>query len=321
MLGGYVLRISKAGSGAPRQARQTALSWRIMTSDLSDRTILITGATSGIGKSAALALAQRGARLILANRSPERTRAVIDEIARTSGRRDVTFVPLDLGDLSSVRACADQVNAMPGPLHVLVNNAGLAGAGGLSKDGFEITFATNHLGPFLLTMRLLDKLRASAPARIVNVASRAHTRIKKLDLTVQRQPKRSPTGLYEYSVSKLANILFTKELARQLAGTGVSAYAVHPGVVASEIWRRLPGPVLWVLNRFMISSEEGARTVLYCATEPTIAAESGLYYDRQRAIRPSRQAEDPVLAQRLWAASAAWVGEPGSGAAVAQVGR
>lgn len=282
-----------------------------MTLDLRDRTILITGATSGIGKSTALALARRGARLILACRSKERTLAVIEEITRTSGQPDVdvSFVPLDLGDLASVRACADRVNAMPGPLHVLINNAGLAGAGGLTKDGFEVAFGTNHLGPFLLTLRLLDKLRASAPARIVNVSSRAHRRPKDIDLSVQRQPKRSPTGLYEYSVSKLANILFTKELARRLAGTGVSVYCLHPGVVASEIWRRVPAPVRWLMNLTMISNDEGAQTTLYCATEPAIAGDSGHYYVRRQLARPTPQAEDPALAQRLWAASAAWVGE------------
>jgi retinol dehydrogenase-12 len=279
-----------------------------MTSDLRGRTILITGANSGIGRSAAIALTQRGANLILACRSQSRTQPVLDEIARLAGGGQVTFVPLDLADLASVRACAQQVNALPGPLHVLINNAGLAGAQGLTKDGFEITFGVNHLGPFLLTLLLLDKLRASAPARIVNVASRAHKRVDGIDLSAQQRPRRSRTGLPEYGASKLANVLFTKELARRLDGSGVSTYALHPGVVASEIWRRIPNPFLWLMKLTMITNEEGAKTTVHCATAPEIAAETGLYYDRSRVVRPSKRAEDRALAQRLWAASAAWVG-------------
>jgi NAD(P)-dependent dehydrogenase (short-subunit alcohol dehydrogenase family) len=279
-----------------------------MTSDLRGRTILITGANSGIGRSAALALAARGANLILAGRSKARTQPVLDEIVHLAGGGDLTFVPLDLADLASVRACAQQVNQLPGPLHVLINNAGVAGAGGLTKDGFEITFGVNHLGPFLLTLLLLDKLRASAPARIVNVASRAHKRVDGIDLSKQRQPRRSRTGLPEYGASKLANVLFTKELARRLDGTGVSTYSLHPGVVASEIWRRIPNPLLWIMKLTMISNDEGAKTTIHCATAPEIAAETGLYYARERVVRPGKRAEDRDLAQRLWAASAAWVG-------------
>jgi retinol dehydrogenase-12 len=279
-----------------------------MTSDQRGRTILITGANSGIGKSAAIALARRGANLILACRSQSRTQPVLDEIAQLAGGGQVTFVPLDLADLASVRACAQQVNALSGPLHVLINNAGLAGAQGLTRDGFEITFGVNHLGPFLLTLLLLDKLRASAPARIVNVASRAHKRVDGIDLSAQQRSRRSRTGLPEYGASKLANVLFTKELARRLDGTGVSTYALHPGVVASEIWRRIPKPFLWLMKLTMISNDEGAKTTVHCATAPEIAAETGLYYDRRRVVRPSKRAEDRALAQRLWAASAAWVG-------------
>jgi retinol dehydrogenase-12 len=286
----------------------------IMTLDQRGRTFLITGATSGIGKSTALALAARGANLILASRSQPRAEAVREEMARAGAPGEITLVPLDLGDLASVRACAAAVNARPGPLHVLINNAGLAGADGLTKDGFEITFGTNHLGPFLLTMLLIDKLRASAPARIVNVASRAHKRVKDIDLTAQRRPKQGRAGLHEYSVSKLANILFTKELARRLeatgnhVGTGVNVYCLHPGVVASDIWRRIPAPVRWLMKLTMSSNDEGALTTIHCATSAAVAGETGLYYDSQRVAKPSATAEDPRLAERLWSASAAWVG-------------
>jgi len=277
--------------------------------DLADRTILITGANAGIGRSAALALGRRGARLVLAGRSEARTRPVIDELA-AAGAPPATFVPLDLGDLASVRACADQVLAAGGPLHVLINNAAVAGARGLTKDGFEVAFGTNHLGPFLLTLRLLPRLRASAPARIVNVASRAHRRIDTFDFEALRRSRGLGTGMHAYSVSKLANVLFNQALARRLRGTGVTTYALHPGVIASALWRRVPTPFRQVMNAFMISSDEGARTTIHCATAPDLASQSGLYYDdHQRVSQPTALAEDVALAERLWAASAAWVGQ------------
>jgi retinol dehydrogenase-12 len=282
-----------------------------MAGDMDGRTVLITGATGGIGKSTAMALAGRGARLILACRSAERTAAVIDEIGRHTGRPDAghIHIPLDLSDLASVRECANRVVALPGALHVLINNAGDAGSPGLTKDGFEPAFGINHLGPFLLTLRLVPKLRASAPARIVTISSRAHLHVKGIDFAAQRQPKRSRTGIDEYSVSKLANVLFTKELARRLAGTRVTTYCLHPGVVASGIWRRIPAPLMWIGKRFMISNDEGALTPVYCATAPEISEESGEYYDACKRAPASAVANDAGLAERLWAASAAWVGE------------
>jgi retinol dehydrogenase 12 len=280
-----------------------------MGGNLVGRTILITGATSGIGKSAAFDFARRGARLILASRSETKLRAVVHEISAATGNRAVDFVPVDLSDLSAVRGCADAVNAMAGPLHVVVNNAGQAGGAGLSKDGFELTFATNHLGPFLLTLRLIDKLAASAPARIVNVASGAHRAIKAIDFDALRRPRQTFTGLHEYGVSKLANILFTKALARRLAGSGITTYVLHPGVVATDIWRRIPALVRGLMKLFMSSNDEGARTIIHCATGPEAANESGLYYEKERAAKPTAVAEDSALAERLWAMSAAWVGE------------
>jgi NAD(P)-dependent dehydrogenase (short-subunit alcohol dehydrogenase family) len=280
------------------------------TSDLADRTILITGANAGIGRSTAVALGRRGARLILAGRSEARTRPVIDELA-AAGNPHVTFVPLDLADLASVRACADRVLALGGPLHVLINNAAVAGARGLTKDGFEVAFGTNHLGPFLLTLRLFGLLRSSAPARVVNVASRAHRRVERLDFEALRRPRSMlGTGMRAYAVSKLANVLFNQALARRLRGTGVTTYALHPGVIASDLWRRVPTPVRQVMNLFMISSDQGARTTIHCASAPALADESGLYYDEnQQVVRPTPLAEDVELAERLWTASAMWVGQ------------
>ncbi|HWU90710.1 MAG TPA: SDR family oxidoreductase [Kofleriaceae bacterium] len=277
--------------------------------ELADQTFLITGANSGIGKITAKELARRGAHVILAGRSKDKTLAVIEEIQRETGNERVEHVALDLGSLASVRACAKELLDRAIPIHGLVNNAGLGGARGLSQDGFEIQFGTNHLGHYLLTRLLLDRIVASAPARIVNVASAAHYRVKQIDWDVLRERTRSVTGMAEYGVSKLANVLFTKELARRLDATKVTTYAVHPGVVATNVWRRLPGPLRWVVKKLMITPEEGAVASLRCATAPELAGETGRYYDVGGTEQaPSRLAEDAELARTLWTKSAAWTG-------------
>ncbi len=280
-------------------------------SELADRTILITGANSGIGKIAARELARQGARVIVACRSREKALPVVEEIRRDTGNDRVELVALDLGDLASVRACANELLDRKLPLHVLINNAGLAGQRGLTRDGFEIQFGTNHLGHYLLTRLLLDRLVESGPARIVNVASASHYNARKIDWAAQREKTRSFTAMREYSVSKLANVLFTRELARRLDATKVTAYAVHPGVVATDVWRRVPGPLRWAMKRFMITPEEGARSTLRCATAPELAGETGRYYDLDgKERRPSRLAGDDALAAELWTRSAEWTGLP-----------
>ncbi len=211
--------------------------------------------------------------------------AVIEELKRLAGHDDVKFIPLSLDDLGSVRAAAKQLLAMDEPIHVLINNAGLAGQRGKTKDGFEIHFGVNHLGHFLLTTLLLDRIRASAPARIVNVASRAHYNAKGIDWNALREDTAHYTGMHEYSISKLANVLFTKELARRLSGTGVTTYAIHPGVIASNIWARVPGIVRPLVHAFMKSSEEGAHATVHTATADSVAHESGKYYARARELR------------------------------------
>jgi NAD(P)-dependent dehydrogenase (short-subunit alcohol dehydrogenase family) len=274
---------------------------------LAGRTALITGANTGIGRVTAVGLARQGAHLFLAGRSADRHQAVIDEIRAGAPGALVEFLPLDLGDLSSVRGCAQAFLARGLPLHLLVNNAGLAGSPGLTVDGFERTFGVNHLGPFLLTTLLLDRLKASAPARIVTVASRAHTRVNGIDWQAQREPTRSRSGVQEYCVSKLANVWFSAELGRRLAGTGVSTYALHPGVVASDVWRAVPWPLRSLIKLAMISPQQGAATSLYCATSPEVAGDSGLYYDKCRAKLPSTLGQDRALALELWNRSEAWV--------------
>jgi NAD(P)-dependent dehydrogenase (short-subunit alcohol dehydrogenase family) len=236
--------------------------------DLVGKVALVTGANSGIGRVTAEALAARGARVLLACRSEEKTRPVLGAIRAAGG--DAVFLPLDLGDLESVRACAAAVLARDEPLHLLINNAGLAAARGVTKQGFEIAFGTNHLGHFLLTTLLLPRLRASRPARIVNVSSLAHRRAKRLDFEALRRPTASRTGLEEYGVSKLCNILFTSELARGRAGEGVQSFSLHPGVVGTDAWRRLPRLLQPVVKLFMLTPEDGARTTLHCATSPEV---------------------------------------------------
>jgi NAD(P)-dependent dehydrogenase (short-subunit alcohol dehydrogenase family) len=274
--------------------------------DLDGRTFLVTGANTGIGKETALALAARGARVRLACRSETTGRLAVEEIAARTGNRELELLSLDLGDLSSVRECAQAFLARDEPLHVLINNAGLAGRRGMTASGFELAFGTNHVGPFLLTSLLLERLRESAPARIVNVASGAHYGATGIDFEAVRRPTRSVTGMREYSVSKLANVLHAQELARRLDATGVTTYSLHPGVIASDIWRRVPWPARAVMKRRMDSPEQGARTSVYCATAPELADQTGLYYDECAPKQPG-DAVTPGLAGELWERSAGWV--------------
>ena len=279
------------------------------TRDLAEKTFLVTGASAGIGRETAQALAARGAQVYLAGRSEARTRAAIDAISAQTGSTSLHFLALDLGDLDSVRAAAAAFLDAGQPLHGLINNAGLAGQRGLTPSGFEIHFGTNHVGPFLLTGLLLGRLRETAPARIVNLSSEAHYRAHGIDFDAVRRPTRTRTGFSEYGVSKLANLLHAQELALRLQGTGVTTYALHPGVVASEIWRRVPWPVRPLIKLRMISPRQGAATSLYCATAPELAAESGRYYDDSKPREPGAAAT-PELAAELWSRSAAWVGLP-----------
>ena len=273
------------------------------------RVALVTGANTGIGRVTARELARRGLHVFLACRSKESTQPVLDEIREAQPGPSAEWLPLELGDFDSVRACAKSFLDRGLPLHLLVNNAGLAGARGLTKSGFELAFGVNHMGHFLLTALLLDRLKASAPARIVTVASRAHRRAAAIDWEAVRRPTATRTAIREYAVSKLANILFSVELAKRHAGSGVTTYALHPGVIASDIWRKVPAPLRALLRLGMISTEEGARTTLHCALAPELAAESGLYYSNSRRETPTATARDESLAKELWARSEAWIRE------------
>ncbi len=281
-----------------------------MPRELEGKVAIVTGANTGIGRVTAVELARMGAKVFLAGRSEERTRPVVEEIRGAHGPDRAEFLPLDLADPTSVRAAAAAFLGRGLPLHLLVNNAGMAGAGGVTAEGFETTFAANHLGPFLLTLLLLPRLVGSAPSRIVNVSSRAHIRAKGIDWEAQRRPLASPGGFAEYSTSKLANVLFTTELRRRLAGTGVTAVALHPGVVATDIWRKLPFGLRHLVKLFMISPEEGARTTLHCATSPDVPGEPLPYYDACKPRKPTSTALDPALAAELWRRSLEWTGAP-----------
>jgi NAD(P)-dependent dehydrogenase (short-subunit alcohol dehydrogenase family) len=278
--------------------------------DLAGRTFVITGANSGIGKITARELARRGAQVTLACRTRGKTEEVIAEIRNATGDAALDFVELDLGELASVRRCAEALLARDRPIDCLINNAGLAGTRGSTKDGFELAFGTNHLGHYLLTRVLLDHLKQRR-ARIVNVSSDSHYGAKAIDWEALRQPTKSITGMPEYEVSKLANVLFTKELARRLDGTGVHTYALHPGVVATDVWRRIPSPIAWVAKRFMITPEQGAEASLKCAADPALADQTGRYYGPGGVEKaPSKLSEDIGVAHELWVKSAEWAGLP-----------
>lgn len=281
---------------------------------LDGKVALVTGANTGIGKVTACELARAGAHTILACRSQSRAQEAIDEIIAETGVSPdkVEFLKLDLGSFANVRESAEAFLSMNLPLDILVNNAGLAGVKALTEDGFEIAFGVNHLGHFLFTLMIFERLLEPETARIVNVASRAHYRVDGLDFSKVRTIAESTTGMTSYAYSKLANVLFTSELADRLEGkdTGVTTYSLHPGVVASDIWRKVPGPLRWIVKLFMISNEEGAQTSLYCATSPDCANESGLYYDSSRVKKPSKAAHDKALAKELWEKSMEWTGAP-----------
>ena len=274
--------------------------------DLDGRTYLVTGANTGIGRETAGALAARGAKVFFACRSEAKTRPVIDEIAGETGNASLEFLELDLGDLDSVQKCAESFLQSGERLDGLINNAGLAGQQGMTRSGFEIQFGTNHIGPFLLTNLLLERLKQSAPARIVNVASNAHFRVDGIDFDAVRRPTKTRSALREYGVSKLANVLHAQELARRLDGAGVTSYSLHPGVIASDIWRGIPWPIRPLIKLRMQSPAEGARVPVYCATSPEVAGESGLYYGDSRQKQPG-PAATPELGAELWEQSVEWV--------------
>ena len=270
---------------------------------------LITGGNVGIGRITAIELAKKGYKVVIAGRSLERTQAVLDDIKSLKVDEQAIFLPLDLASLASVRECAQLFLQLNLPLHLLVNNAGVAGLRGLTKDGFEMTFGVNHLGHFLLTQLLLEKMQSSGLSRIVTVSSRAHNRTAGINWDALCQPTRSWTGIHEYAVSKLANLLFSAELTKRVQGTSISTYSLHPGVVDTEIWRALPNWARPLLKlRGFLTPEEGARTTLHCAMHAP-QQESGLYYADSKPKQPSALGQNSELAAELWERSEKWVSQ------------
>jgi dehydrogenase/reductase SDR family protein 13 len=275
--------------------------------DQAGRTFLVTGATGGIGLVTARELAARGATVYITARSAGKGRRALDELATAASSERLHALELELGEPDSVRACAEAFLATGEPLHGLINNAGLAGSRGITPSGFELAFGTNHVGTFLLTELLTERLVQSAPARVVNVASVGHYKPEGIDFDAIRRPTRTRTAFPEYCVSKLANVLHAAELGRRLQGTGVTTYSLHPGAVATDIWRKVPWPVRPLMLRRMDSPQDGARTSLYCVTAPELADRSGRYYDTCAEKAPAATVT-PQLAAELWERSAEWVG-------------
>jgi NAD(P)-dependent dehydrogenase (short-subunit alcohol dehydrogenase family) len=270
---------------------------------MADRICVITGATSGIGRAAALALAREGLRLALVARSREKAEATAREIARATPGAAVEVFVADLAVAAQIRRVAGELLARLPRIDVLLNNAGIVNLRREeTPDGLEATFAVNHLAYFLLTNLLLDRLRASAPARIVSVASDAH-RFGKLDLDDLEYRRRPYKPMQVYGSSKLLNVLWNAELARRIEGSGVTANCLHPGGVNTGLGDNNAG-ALRVLGRlvkvFMRSPEKGADTAVWLATAPEVAGVSGGYFGDRKPRRPSRAAQDPAAARRLW---------------------
>jgi NAD(P)-dependent dehydrogenase (short-subunit alcohol dehydrogenase family) len=287
------------------------------TPDLKDKTIVVTGANSGIGKACATELARRGAHVVMTARDKARGEAARDEIRRASGNQDVDLLLGDFASLDSVRALADQLRALP-KIDVLINNAGLMLTERVeTKDGFETQFQVNHLAPFLLTSLLIPKLAETPGARVVTVASNAHKRGGPLDFD-DLQSTRSYVPFSVYSRSKLANILFTRELARRVASTGITTNCLHPGVVATGFaadgdTSGLFSLAMRLARPFMITPEKGAETMVYLASSPEVAHVSGRYFSGCREKTPARIAQDDAAARRLWDVSAQMTGAPAVG--------
>jgi NAD(P)-dependent dehydrogenase (short-subunit alcohol dehydrogenase family) len=262
---------------------------------------VVTGATSGIGKAAAAALARQGAEVIVVGRDPGRAEATAAAI-QADGAPPPKVEIADLARLDQVRALAGRLNQNLDRIDVLINNAGLVlNERQVTPDGYEHVFAVNHLAPFLLTNLLRPKLTASAPARVITVSSDAHTAAR-LDLD-DPNLEHGWSSWRSYSNSKLANILFTRELARRLNGTGVTANCLHPGVVRTGFGRDarpLMRVGITIAKPFMLSPERGADTIVYLASSPDVAAKTGGYYVKRQLREPSAAARDDGLARRLW---------------------
>ncbi len=272
-----------------------------MAGELHGKTVLISGATNGIGKVAAVELAKLGAQIVIIGRNPAKTTETLKEITAATGNQDVHALVADLSSMAEVRQVAGDFKQQFKRLDVLLNNAGgVFTTRQETVDGYEMTFALNHLSYFLLTHLLLDVLKNSAPARIINVASDAHA-MGSLDLDNLQKG-----GFSAYSQSKLMNIMFTYELARRLQGTGVTANALHPGFVNTGFGRNNSGLMKLAMNvatLFAIKPTDGAKTSVYLASSPEVASVTGKYFDKSKPRKSSAASYDEAAQKRLWTIS------------------
>jgi NAD(P)-dependent dehydrogenase (short-subunit alcohol dehydrogenase family) len=282
---------------------------------MSGKTVVVTGGNSGIGFETAAALASMGARVLVTARNADKGRAAVAAMTQRLGAEgQVQLVVFDLADLASVRRGAAEILEQAPRLDVLVNNAGLVLTERVTTaDGYEATFATNHLGPFLLTNLLLDRITGSAPARIVNVASTAHNAARQGMPFDDLQSEKHYRGMRVYGQSKLANILFTLELARRLEGTGVTANSLHPGTVRTGYGGDgdaggFLGFGIKLASPFFLSAAKGALTSVYLSSSPDVEGVTGEYFVKCKPRQPRRWAQDPAAARRLWQVSEGLVG-------------
>lgn len=282
--------------------------------ELTGKTILLTGGTNGIGKVAALELAKQGAEIVLVGRNPEKTDQIVQRIKTESGNPHIDYLVADLSSMQQVRELGQKFLQKYPHLHVLVNNAGAIFANRtLTVDGYERTFALNHLAFFLLTNLLLDRIIASAPARIVNVSSDAHEGATMDFDDLQNQHHYGYGGYRSYGQSKLANLLFTYELARRLAGARVTVNAVHPGSVATGFGENNRGAMrvgMRIFHQFSLTPEQGADTLVYLASSPEVEGITGKYWTKCRAVKSSPVSYDEADQKRLWSISAQLTGLP-----------
>jgi retinol dehydrogenase 14 len=265
--------------------------------DMHDKICIVTGSTSGIGKATALGLAKLGATVIMVARDKDRGEAARTEIQTKSGNNSIDLLLADLASQASIRQLVQDFGQKYSRLDVLVNNAGISPTKRtLTVDGIEKTFAVNVLAYFLLTNLLLDVLKASAPSRIVNVASAAHSPINFDDL----QHEKHFGWMDAYSQSKFGTILFTYELAKRLRGTGVTANCLHPGTIGTNLMRELSPVASWFMKLFFSSPEKGAETSIYLASSPEVEGVSGRYFIKREEARSSKETYDEAAQQRLW---------------------
>ena len=267
---------------------------------MKDKVILITGSTDGIGRQAALELAAMGATVLVHGRSESRGKNVVEEIRKATGNQKVDLLVADFTSMEQIRRLAAEVKQRCGALHVLINNAGVfMNERRLTVDGFETTFAVNHLAPFLLTNLILDLLRKSAPARVITVSSMVHTR-GKLDFE-DLQAEKSFGGYSSYALSKLANVLFTYELSELLAGTGITSNCLHPGVIGTKLLRA-------GFTTSGASTVDGAETLIYLATSPEVDGVTGKYFQEKQETPSSPITHDADMRKRMWEVSARLTG-------------